>query len=369
VRIRRIYLYSFEREADAVVQDLVIHGLDRNFVFGNNFGPPSNYALNADDLALFGTISSYWTRFAVTGNPNGDDTPQWPAFKHPTGLGRGTSKHIALDWPVREDERLRETQCDFWEPHFLDSVVGSLPAAHPLSDLCGVAVDRDLTLDHDLTCVGDGLIAGADGIRIDLNGHTISGSRTGAGISVAGRTDVVILGGTIRNFEAGIRLANSTAIAISDTELSDNTEGIDLQAGSHANTIGNNTFWNNSSRGIMLRGGTVSNMVRDNTFIGNRVAILLFGAVDTIVKDNVVSASLLAGIRLNVLATGNIINANRIELNPAGVEFLVTPTGSATGNTIVHNTIEQNACGIKGPAAGNNVNNNVLPANGAESCS
>jgi nitrous oxidase accessory protein NosD len=110
-------------------------------------------------------------------------------------------------------------------------------------------------------------------------------------------------------------------------------------------------------------------MVRDNTFIGNRVAILLFGAVDTIVKDNVVSASLLAGIRLNVLATGNIINANRIELNPAGVEFLVTPTGSATGNTIVHNTIEQNACGIKGPAAGNNVNNNVLPANGAESCS
>jgi len=219
-----------------------------------------------------------------------------------------------------------------------------------------------------VTCAGDGIIVGADGVTIDLNGHTISGSRTGAGISVAGRTDITILGGTIRNFEAGIRLADVIAISISDTELSDNTDGVDLQAGSHSNVIANNTFSNNRSRGIMLRGGAVNNIVKDNTFIANRVGVLLFGAVDTTLKDNIVAASLLAGIRLNVLATGNIITANRIELNPAGVEFVITPTGSATGNSIVHNTIEQNVCGIKGPAADNNVSKNVLTANGADSC-
>ncbi len=126
-----VYLYSFEREVDAVAPDLVIHGLDRNFVFGNNFGAPSNYVLNEDDLALVGAISGYWARFAATGNPNADDPPHWPAFKHPSGRGRGASKHIVLDWPVSVDKRLREAQCDFWEPFFLDSAVGALPAAHP----------------------------------------------------------------------------------------------------------------------------------------------------------------------------------------------------------------------------------------------
>ena len=131
-----VYLYSFEREVDAVAPDLAIHGLDTNFVFGNDYAPPTPYVLNEDDLALSGAISGYWTRFAATGSPNStrddDGVVFWPALKHPLGLGRGSDRHIVLDVPARVDKRLREEPCDFWEPFFLGSVAaGSVPASQP----------------------------------------------------------------------------------------------------------------------------------------------------------------------------------------------------------------------------------------------
>lgn len=366
-----VYLYSFEREADAVVPDLVIHGLDRNFVFGNNFGPPSNYMLNAEDLALFGAIAGYWTRFATTGNPNSEagDAFHWPAYKHPSGRGRGADKYLILDWPLREDKRLREEQCDFWEPFFLRSIAnGSVPASHPSNDLCGVTITANLKLDHDLACAGNGLIVGADAIKLDLNGHTITGSGTGAGINVTGRADVTIVGGTIRNFGAGVLTNASTGIVVKWNEFAENVDGIDLQAGSVGNTIRKNDFRDSRSRGIMIRGESTGHVIKDNTFTGNRVGILVFAGVDNTVKDNFVSSSTIAGIRINIFATGNLIMKNTVTSNPAGIEFLVSGTQSAVGNTVARNTIELNTCGLKGPVSGNTVEKNLFAGNGADTC-
>jgi parallel beta-helix repeat protein len=118
----------------------------------------------------------------------------------------------------------------------------------------------------------------------------------------------------------------------------------------------------------MLRSGTLENVVAENDFAGNRVGILLFGTSGTAVVDNVVSTSVLAGIRLNVLATGNLIRGNQVASNPAGIEFLVTPSGSSVGNQIVVNTLSTNTCGLKGPSDGNTIGYNTFTGNVADIC-
>ena len=235
--------------------------------------------------------------------------------------------------------------------------------------LCGTAILADLTLDHDLTCTGDGLIAGADGIKIDLNGHTITGPGSGVGIAVTGRTDVSIAGGTIRTFATAVRVNTSTDVVIKQIEFADNSEAIDIQSGSVGNTIKDNLFRDSTTRAVMLRGNSIDNDIKNNTFIGNRVGILLFGGVDTTVKQNVISGSSLAGIRFNVTATGNVLKDNTVRSNAVGIEFIVTITGSATGNELKDNTVATNNCGVKGPTAGNSFKENSFEGNLVDTCS
>jgi len=124
-----VYVYSFEREIAAVGGDQVIHGMETNFVFGNNYGPPTQYVLSADDLGLSDAVMDFWVRFATTGNPNpvrrgGDHGPDvWPEYNS------GSSRYIVLDSPIRDDKRLRQDACDLWDTFFFRSLAGTLPAS------------------------------------------------------------------------------------------------------------------------------------------------------------------------------------------------------------------------------------------------
>jgi len=129
------FVYSYEYEIDDLSVDHVIHGVEANILFGNNYVAPifSNHVLTPADLTLHSAMAGYWTRFAATGNPNSDDdnVVHWPAFKHPTGPGRGADKYIIFDSVITESKRQREEQSNFWEPFFFRSMLGGSQASNP----------------------------------------------------------------------------------------------------------------------------------------------------------------------------------------------------------------------------------------------
>lgn len=71
---------------------------------------------------------------------------------------------------------------------------------------CGMTVTGNLQLDTDLTCPDTALIVGADGVTINLNGHTITGP--GATSSVHGieahEFGVSVRNGVITGFGVGV---------------------------------------------------------------------------------------------------------------------------------------------------------------------
>jgi para-nitrobenzyl esterase len=126
------FVYSYDYEIAALSTGHVIHGVESNILFGNNYVAPqfTPHLLDAPDLALHLEMSRYWTRFAATGNPNSDDPAvvHWPAYRHPTAEARGSDKFLVLDGVIREGMRPRETQCDALERFFFRSILAGVPA-------------------------------------------------------------------------------------------------------------------------------------------------------------------------------------------------------------------------------------------------
>jgi Periplasmic copper-binding protein (NosD) len=129
-----------------------------------------------------------------------------------------------------------------------------LQMSHGNTPACGVVVKEDVTLNADLSCNGDGLIAGNNGITIDLNGHTIKSNGDQSvnfgddnGILVPKAMDVKIIGpGLITGFDRAITYTGSSGGQVSDLILRDNEVGV-LASGSrfigiNANTIDNNRY-------------------------------------------------------------------------------------------------------------------------------
>jgi len=102
------------------------HTQELNFVFGvpsmASFGPLQleqfpfafnvNYTPTAADIELSDEIQGYWTRFAATGDPNGDGAVTWPEWDPET------QEHLRLDSVIDSVSGWHRNQCDFWDETF-----------------------------------------------------------------------------------------------------------------------------------------------------------------------------------------------------------------------------------------------------------
>jgi parallel beta-helix repeat protein len=236
--------------------------------------------------------------------------------------------------------------------------------ARPLR--CGDAVMRDTTLTADLSnCRGTGLVLGADGITLDLNGHTITGAPAAAdtlGILARGRRDVHITGsGRVRHFGTAVVLKNSTGSQVDQITVTDNDHGVTVAGGS-ADTVFHVTARRNFE-GIHFSGGdrhqAVLNTVTDNGADASGI-VLVGHTTRARILNNDLNGTEFAGIYLSD-ADRSVVEGNRMTDTGRGVFIFPGSRNRISYNQISGGRKRQTQTGIAlSGGAGNVIDHNII---------
>jgi parallel beta-helix repeat protein len=91
---------------------------------------------------------------------------------------------------------------------------------------CGDVLVRNTVLRNDVgPCPDNGLVIGADDVRLDLNGHRVFGTADpgdGAGVLVSKRSGVTVTNGTVTGFDAGVVIEGGSGNRVTGVTARDN---------------------------------------------------------------------------------------------------------------------------------------------------
>jgi parallel beta-helix repeat protein len=227
---------------------------------------------------------------------------------------------------------------------------------------CGAVVRSSVTLDHDiLRCPVDGLIVGAPGITIDLNGHKITGT-TGDGSGApsdcdcgisdqAGFDRVTVRDGEIDDFDSGVVVAHARGVLVQGlTAGNQYNDGVSFNDGSSDGTVSDSTVAN-SYRGVVVRdsdGIAVKNSSLQNI---QHAGVALFRSTNVVIQD--VSADLRGGdYGVEVVnSSHNLVTRNSItRWGGDGIVIVDQPqegSGAAAANAITSNDLRNGSTGIE----------------------
>ncbi len=219
----------------------------------------------------------------------------------------------------------------------------ALAKKQPVS--CGQVITHSIHLSNDLTdCPGDGLVIGADHIRVDLGGHVIDGINNPAadGINNTGGFDrIVIRHGTIQQFQQGVQLTDASRNKLERLSVQQTFRGIELGTSDHTRIVHNRVSANFD--GIHLVDSDLNRISHNNVFGNSASAIVLItGSDNNKVDHNKAHHNASWGITSDFSAS-NVYDHNRVYRNSiAGIEPF-----HGTNIRITHNAVFRNQIGIE----------------------
>jgi parallel beta-helix repeat protein len=236
------------------------------------------------------------------------------------------------------------------------SLVGlpAAPVAAATRVTCGRVITVDTTLGNDVrNCHAIGLIVAADGVTLDLNGHTIDGDGVSdvEGIQVTGHRDVTIRNGIVRDFVEGVAVLSGRDIVTRDLTLAnhrhvglfiDDSRSVVVE-NIHATHIAFSAVFVTRSSDVHV----TSNVVSDS---GGGVALRLTSASS--ILGNQISRSDCASVYLLDSSNLNVIDGNTIVSD--GCEAIAVTAGSVR-NLVTHNSVRNAAAGVGIADSDNNV--------------
>ena len=224
---------------------------------------------------------------------------------------------------------------------------------------CGSTLTRSTTLTADLVgCPGTGLVIGADGITVNLAGHTISGTNAsgGEGIASDGHSGVRILGGRITDFRlngVGIRGGQGNVvrgvtirrIGVGGLEGEPVSAGILISGSPGGQVIGNDV----SNDVVAYQSDGVDVLSSQGSFVqGNRLnrnnwdGLVVLASPASRVIGNEFDGSGNNGTEVNGASDGVWMAANNADGNTNSGIVL----GSAKGLHVIGNTATDNDTGL-----------------------
>ena len=239
---------------------------------------------------------------------------------------------------------------------FAGCIVGVAAAqAPPTGIACGDTITADTTLDRDLTdCPSNGIVIGAGGITLDLNGHTISGDGKlvrrcrrdqicDVGVANDDHAGVTIRGGSVRGFGIGVgvfRGRNDRFVKLNSSR----NQFFGFVIGGSSRTVIRDSSGNDNPRpdgdGLGVFNSHDLRIVHNSFRRNGQLGMHIEGSTKNLVKGNLVSRNGDFGILLE--ADGNQLRGNR-SVRDGGTGILVGP---GSRNVIAGNRISGSGEGI-----------------------